>query len=131
MFAGLLSRFHAPVAGVGDQPELRGQHHLVAAALQRPADQFLVDVRAVDLGGVDERDAQFERPVDGPDGFVVVAARAGVAVDMPIAPRPIRDTARSPSLMYFMSPGNRLRTRCGRAWRDGYCQTPPALLEPT
>ena len=41
-------------AGVRDDAELGGQHHLVAAALERAADELLVDVRAVDLGGVDE-----------------------------------------------------------------------------
>lgn len=35
---------------VGDQPELGRQHHLVAAALECAADEFLVDVRPVDLG---------------------------------------------------------------------------------
>ena len=52
-------------AGVGDQAELGGQDGLVAAAFERPADELLVGVGPVDLGGVDERDAQVERPVDG------------------------------------------------------------------
>ena len=59
-------------AGVRDHAELRGQHHLVAAALERLADEFLVGVRAVDLGGVDERDAEVERAVDGADRLRVV-----------------------------------------------------------
>jgi hypothetical protein len=67
-------------AVVRDQAELGGQHHLVAAALERLADQPLVDVGTVDLGGVDERDAQVDGPVDGADRLGVVAARAGVAV---------------------------------------------------
>ena len=33
-------------AGVGDQPELGGEHHLVAAALEGAADELLVGVRA-------------------------------------------------------------------------------------
>ncbi len=41
-------------AGVGHEPELGGQHDLVAAALEGAADELLVGVRAVDLGGVDE-----------------------------------------------------------------------------
>ena len=80
MLAGLLSSCHGPAAGVGDEPELGGEHHVVAAALDGPADEFLVDVRAVDLGGVDEVDAEVERAVDGADGFGVVGAGAGVAV---------------------------------------------------
>ena len=51
MFSGLLSS--AGAAGVGHEPELGGEHHLVAAALDRAADEFLVGVGAVDLGGVD------------------------------------------------------------------------------
>ena len=65
---------------MGDETELGGQHYLVAAALECPADEFLVDVRAVDLGGVDQGHAEIERPVDGADRFGVVAAGAGVAV---------------------------------------------------
>ena len=65
-------------AGVGDEAELRRQHDLVAAVLDGAADEFLVGVRPVDLGGVDERDAQVERPVDRADRLGVVGARAGV-----------------------------------------------------
>ena len=79
MLAGLLSG-PALAAGVGDQAELGGQHHLVPAALQRAADEFLVGVGAVDLGGVDEGDAQLQGAVDGAHGLVVVGAGAGVAV---------------------------------------------------
>ena len=64
-------------AGVRHEAELGRQHHLVAAALDGPADELLVGERAVDLGGVDEGDAQFERPVDGADRLGVVGARAG------------------------------------------------------
>jgi hypothetical protein len=34
--------------------ELRGDHHASTERLQRLADEFLVDVRAVDLGGVED-----------------------------------------------------------------------------
>ena len=60
------------------EPELRGEHDLVAAALDGPADELLVGVRAVDLGGVDEGDAEVEGAVDGADRLGVVAAGAGV-----------------------------------------------------
>ena len=40
-------------AGVRDDSELRRQHHVVAAALDRAADEFLVGEGSVDLGGVD------------------------------------------------------------------------------
>jgi len=62
-----------PAAGVGHQAEFRRQHDLIAPALDGPADKFLVEIRAVDLGGVDVGDAQIERPVDGPDLFGLAA----------------------------------------------------------
>src|SRR5439155_11141839 len=52
-------------AGVRDDAEFRGQHDLVAAVLDGPSDQFLVGVGTVDLGGVEVRDAEVQRPVDG------------------------------------------------------------------
>ena len=63
---------------MGEQSEFRRQHHLIPAALQRPGEEFLVDVRAVYLGGVDQRHAQVDRAVDGADGFGVVAAGPSV-----------------------------------------------------
>src|SRR6266568_709361 len=59
--------------GVRDDAELRRQHNLVAAALDGPADQFLVDVGAVDLGGVEVGYAQVQRPVDGANRLGVAA----------------------------------------------------------
>jgi len=44
-------------AGVRNHAELGGQHDVVAAALDRPADEFLIGERPVDLGGVNEGDA--------------------------------------------------------------------------
>ena len=78
MFVRAAVRRARPAAGVRDESELRGEHDLVAAALQGPADELLVGVGAVDLGGVDEGDAEVERPVDGADGLGVVGASAGV-----------------------------------------------------
>lgn len=62
------------IAAVEDQTQLGGQHHLVATIPQRLADQFFVDVRAVDLGGVDERQPQIEGAVNRPDRLCVVGA---------------------------------------------------------
>jgi hypothetical protein len=52
---------------------------LVAAVLDSPPDQLLVDVGAVDLGGVEVGDAQVERTVNRADGLGV-AAFPGVVV---------------------------------------------------
>ena len=69
---------------------------------------------------------------------------------MPIVPKPMRDTVRSLSLMYFtrllrrlayvrlaatrawpssthLLPGNRRPGRCGSACRNRYCQDPSGL----
>jgi hypothetical protein len=58
--------------GVGDETELRGEHDLVPAVLDGPADELLVVVRAVDLGGVEEGDTEVEGPVDGADGLRLI-----------------------------------------------------------
>ena len=60
-------------AGVRDDAKLRRQHHLVAAALDGPADQLLVDVWTIDLGGVDVGNAQVQRPMDGANGLGIAA----------------------------------------------------------
>ena len=65
-------------ARVRHEPELRGQHDLVAPALDRPSDELLIRVGSVHLGGVDEGHAEVERPVDGADGLRVVRAGPGV-----------------------------------------------------
>jgi len=38
-------------AGVRDETEFGGQHHLMPAIFDGPANEFLVGVRSVDLGG--------------------------------------------------------------------------------
>lgn len=50
-----------------------GERDLVAAALDGAADEFLVFVRAVDVGGVEKEDAAFQRAANGSDRFGVVA----------------------------------------------------------
>ena len=76
---GRRARVEAPLTTrMGDRAELRGQHHLTPAALDGTANKFLVDVRPVGLGGVDERNAQVEGAVDGADRLVVVEVRGPV-----------------------------------------------------
>ena len=53
--------------GVDVQAELGGDHHLVADRGERLADELLVRERAVDLGGVEERDAALDGCADQGD----------------------------------------------------------------
>ena len=64
---------HRGVCGIADDPELGGQHDLIAFAFDRPAHQLFIDVWPVDVGGVEEVDAKFERAMNGGDGFIVIA----------------------------------------------------------
>ena len=52
--------------------ELGGDHDLVADRGERFTDEFLVDVGAVDLGGVEERDAAFDGAADHGDHVLPV-----------------------------------------------------------
>ena len=68
-----------PGLGVDVLGELGGDRDLVAERCERLADELLVDVRTVDLGGVEEGDAEVDRPVQegdhvGPVGSAAVAA---------------------------------------------------------
>ncbi len=67
-----------------------GNHRLVAPALQRPADQLLVDERAIDLGGVDKRDAELERAMNRGNGRGVIRRAVGLA-HMPMQPSPMAE----------------------------------------
>ena len=58
--------------GPPDIAKLGGQNHLIATALDGAAHEVFVDSATVHVGGVEEVDAQIERPMDGGDGFVVV-----------------------------------------------------------
>ena len=66
---------------VAHETELGGQHDLVAAAADRPTHELLVRVRSVGIRGVQQRDAQVERPLDRRDrlGLVGVAVELGHA----------------------------------------------------
>lgn len=59
--------------GVLHKAELGRQHDPVAAPLESLADQLLVGVGAVDLGGVEVGDAQVQCTVDGADRLGVAA----------------------------------------------------------
>src|SRR6186997_2365161 len=77
MFAGLLSSTPGP------PPECETKPNFVATttdatAREGAADEFLVGVRAVDLGGVDVGDAQLKGTLDGADRLRVAAARIEV-----------------------------------------------------
>ena len=60
-------------------PELGGQHHLVPAALDGPADQPLVGEGAVRVGRVEESHAQVEGAVDGGHRLLVIPRAVGLA----------------------------------------------------
>ena len=62
----------AGIAGVANDAEFCGDDVFVAHALDGAPDEFLVFVRAVDIGRVEEVDPQLESAVDGGDGFRVI-----------------------------------------------------------
>ena len=61
----------SPVVEV--EAELRRDHDLVADRRERLADELLVRERAVDLRGVEERDAALDRRADERDHLAAVA----------------------------------------------------------
>jgi hypothetical protein len=65
--------------------EFGGEDHLVAQRFERFADEFLVDVRAIDLGGVKERDAALDGAAQDTDHLVAVARVRAVALAHPHA----------------------------------------------
>jgi hypothetical protein len=56
---------------------LAGEHDVVAAALERLADDHLGLAVGVHVGGVDEVDPCVQGPVDDPDRLVVVGVSHG------------------------------------------------------
>ena len=58
---------------VPDVAKLGRQDHPVAAALDGPADEPFILPAAIHVGGVQKIDSQVQRPVDGGDGFLIVA----------------------------------------------------------
>ncbi len=65
-----------PPSVVKVEAELGGDHHLVAHRRQRLAEQFLVVVGAIGLGGVEEGDAALERGADQGDCRLLLRGRA-------------------------------------------------------
>jgi hypothetical protein len=63
--------------------ELGGEHDVVAASLERLADDLLRLAGRVDIGGVDEVDAGVERAVDDADRVVVVGVAPGADIIVP------------------------------------------------
>ena len=59
---------------IAHDAEFGGDDELVASAFDGASDEFFVDERAVDVGCVEELDAEFEGAVDGGEGFGVVAS---------------------------------------------------------
>src|SRR6266849_10637214 len=62
------------IARIADNSELCGQHDLVALALDRSSDELFVLVGPVDVGGIEEGDAEFEGAMNGRDRFGVIAS---------------------------------------------------------
>ena len=58
--------------------ELRRQHDAVSPPFERAPDEVLARALAVDVGGVEERDAGLERGVDHGERPLVVTARTEV-----------------------------------------------------
>ena len=64
---------------IAQDAELGGQEHLLPFAFDRFPHQRFVGVRAIHVGGVEQRDAQLQRPVQRDDGFLPIGA-GGVEV---------------------------------------------------
>ena len=60
-------------------PNLVAINASLTTALDRPADQFFVGVRAIHVGRVEQSDASVQRMVDGGDRFGIVAAAIELA----------------------------------------------------
>jgi len=58
------------------EPELGGDHHLVADGSQRLSDDLLAKERPVDFGDIEKRNASVIRSPDDPDRFLPVGRRA-------------------------------------------------------
>ena len=75
------------------ESEFGGDHHLTAERGQRFADELFVGERAVDFGGVEERDAAFDGRADQRDHLLLVDRRA-IAMLIPMQPSPMAETSR-------------------------------------
>ena len=58
------------------EPELGGDHHLVADGSQRLSDDLLAKERPVDFGDIEKRNAAVIGRADDPDRFLPIGRRA-------------------------------------------------------
>jgi hypothetical protein len=65
-----------PFIALKVEPELGGDHHLLAEGSKRLAHELFVGVRAVHLGGVEERDAAFHGCTKKSGHLLLVLGRA-------------------------------------------------------
>jgi len=79
VFGPAVERAPLRVGRIALKTELGREHDLVAAALERAPEELFVRVRAVDIGRVEQRDAEVERMVDRGDRFGVVARSVELA----------------------------------------------------
>ena len=79
VFRAAVEAAHRRILRVAQDAEFGGEEDFVAAAADRAPDELLVGVRTVDVGGVEEVDAEVERAMDRRDRFGVVAAGVEVA----------------------------------------------------
>ena len=76
MCSGRLSRpACSPAVGIEFEPELGGDHHLLAEGSEGFAHEFFVRERAVDFGGIEECDAAFDGRPDQRDHLLLVCSR--------------------------------------------------------
>ena len=75
MCSGRLSR-PTCLPAIEPEAELGGDHHLAAERSERFAHELFVRERAVDFGGVEERDAAFDGRADQRDHLLLVRGRA-------------------------------------------------------
>src|SRR4249919_4134942 len=92
----------ALTAGVDLEPELGGDHHLAPNGRERLAHQLLVRVRAVDLGGVEERHAEIHGRADHADHVPLVLGRAVAGAHSHAAEPEGRDFEALPAELSFL-----------------------------
>lgn len=95
------------------EAELGGDHHPPSEWRERLANQFLVDERTVDLGGIEKRDAPVNGRPDQADHLLLVR-RWPVMALMPMQPSPRADTSRLlfPSLRFCIVSSSECHARC-------------------
>ena len=73
---GAAAQARLPTIGVDQKSELGGNHHPVTDRRERFPDKNLVRISPVDLGGVEERDAQIDCRPDHRDHLTLICGRA-------------------------------------------------------